>query len=108
MATVNPTNKVVKKYTREIGWVGDTGDTFTPFVIRGVIPLNISVQVDNGTLTMLGSLKNDGSNPFALKDATGTDVALADGELTEISDRVQSIIPVPVGTGVTVTLVISR
>lgn len=105
MATITPTTKVVKKYTREITWVGDTADTFVPWTIRGVVPITMEIQVNGGALTVNGSL--NGTDDHALKDNGGTDISLADGELSEIIDRVSTITPVPVGTGVTVTLIIS-
>jgi hypothetical protein len=106
MAVINPTVKVTKKNTREVSWgPGATADTYTPYILRGAVPVYAAVQVDAGTLTITGSLKSGGTQHL-LKDEQGVDISLADGEMSEIRDRPVSIVPIPVGTVSEVTLLL--
>lgn len=106
MADITPAARTVAKRRREITWLGDTADVWLPWKVRGIVADNISIQVAGGTLTVQGSL--DGTNYFALKDWNGDNISLTDGQLSENIGRTLYIKPVPVGTGVTVTLIISN
>lgn len=107
MAVVDYTRSTIRKNTIEVRWVGNTIDTFTPFVIKGQSPRNIMVQSEGGTATVLGSLYRDAASVNGLRDHQGVAVSLADGGMSEVIDRPFSIYPVPVGTGATFILTIS-
>ena len=110
MATIMPVVKNTRKFVTEVEWTGNSTDTLSPYVFRGVVPLDVSCQVVGGTLDVYGSMKEDGSNPDVLKDDQGSSLlAIADGVISTIATRVSTINPSLVtGTGASVVIVIRR